>query len=89
MISSFFDVHVHMHTGVMWLSAFYGIVRIGTSTLRVPYGARVGNIRALADTLRFCEHPYANRPSSVVSVSAGYVRIFNHHTEPARDPQEP
>ena len=44
------------------LSVFFGIVRIRMSTLRVPYGARVGTVRALADALRACEHLYANRP---------------------------
>ena len=62
MKSSFFDVHGHMHTGVLGLSVLFGIVRMRTSTLRVPYCVRVGTIRALADALRACEHHYANRP---------------------------
>ena len=61
------------------LHVFFGIVRTRTSTLRVPYGARGGTIRALADALRACEHPYENRPKSVVTARAG----------PIRGPQEP
>ena len=50
MKSSVFDVHGHMYTGVLWvLCVFFLIVRIRTSTLRVPYGAHVGKVRALAD----------------------------------------
>ena len=60
------------------LSVFFGIVRIRTSTLRVPYGARVSTVRALVDALRACKHPYENRHYSVVTARA-----------PVRGPQEP
>ena len=44
------------------LSVFFVIVRTRTSTLRVPYGPRMGTVRVLADALWADEHPCANRP---------------------------
>ena len=67
MKSSFFDVHGHVYTGVLWAcvpSVFFGIVRIRTSTLRVPYGARVDTVCAHSDALRACEPTVIGRNCS-------------------------
>ena len=54
-----------------------------TDRTGIPKSARHshGNVRAY-------EHPYANRAWSVVTVRAGSVRIYKHHTEPVRGLQE-
>ena len=57
MKSSFFDVDDHMHTDVLWLSVFFGIIIFCNTNLRVPYGAHMGTVWALAGALRACEHP--------------------------------
>ena len=70
MKSSFFDVHGHMHTGVLWVICVLWNFRIRSSTLRVPYGARMGTVRALADAL--------TARKDAVTARAGSVRISKH-----------
>ena len=78
-----------------WLPVYFGIVKTRTSTLWVPYGARVGTVRTLADALRACEHPYAKRteparsyerlgaePYSAVRTHTGPFRARMHVTIP-------
>ena len=45
MKSSFFDLHGHMHTGILWVICVLW--------------DHVGTVQALADALRACEQPHA------------------------------